>query len=130
MLVIRTSAGEIRWMEPVRLLTPALSSFEEERERILVNGWSRVSLADSLFALGYLLSGCQPCQVGRLMRFNELREALQLRLSGEPKRFADEVVPKFRPAFRAQGLTARKKRWSFLMKSTTCEKSMRPEKSA
>jgi hypothetical protein len=42
------------------------------------------------FALGYFLSGLQPFRVGRLMRFNEVRETLRLRLSGEFKRFTDE----------------------------------------
>jgi hypothetical protein len=42
------------------------------------------------FALGYFLSGFQPFQARHLKRFNELGETLQLRLSGEHERFADE----------------------------------------
>jgi hypothetical protein len=44
------------------------------------------------FALGYFLSGFQPFPVRRLLRFNELHETLQLRLSAEFKRLADEEL--------------------------------------
>jgi hypothetical protein len=40
-------------------------------------------------APGYFLSGFQPFQVRRLLRFNGRRETLQLRLSGEFRRLAD-----------------------------------------
>jgi len=44
------------------------------------------------FALGCFLSGFQPFPDKPLKCFNELREALQLRLSGKFKRFADEEL--------------------------------------
>ncbi|MCX6925143.1 MAG: hypothetical protein NT154_18305 [Verrucomicrobia bacterium] len=44
------------------------------------------------FALGCFLSGFQPFPVGRLIRFNEMRETLQLRLFGEFNQFADEEL--------------------------------------
>ena len=44
------------------------------------------------FALGYFLSGFQPFQVRHWLRFNGLGETLQLRLSSEFKRFADEEL--------------------------------------
>ncbi len=42
--------------------------------------------------LGHFLSSFQPFRVKRLMRFNELRGMLQLWLSAEFKRFADEEL--------------------------------------
>jgi len=52
-----------RAVDWIRLLSPALSSFEEERENYSVLRFTQGGADFVWLALGYILSGCQPLRI-------------------------------------------------------------------